>query len=896
MGSQRADRRQDLASQVIPHSMSSQWHRVAATRPATSEGQHKPLRAVAAGVAAVAIVLAGLAVVQNSPPRAGGSLQSVPPAQQSTAPPTLGPPVLALANDDAADDGDKTSPAPYTMLFDGTPSSRFDPVSEDADGYTAGLQCGDEGCYKTGAGKREKYHVAKLAGADSDGSWSLCGRPEVKHDGQWGSICFRGFTQTDAEMFCKTMGLTGGTSRYNDGLKPTWDDTAITHSDLRGHVNQRSEFGQGTARDLPLQTDVPLIWMSEVQCAGDESNILDCPFGGRPGEGTLAQDKKQTWTDYATLVASECDASSQVGLCCDVSAFCPPRSSWTPDAIDYSHEGQMFMNMMRPEQTGPEIVANCKCDEGFYMVPSSVYSGRCTSCPPGSCSPTGSTNIDQCYCLEGYYKDGSGTGDCMKCPVNSCSKKGATSLDDCKCFEGFYMSNAQCIACPEGTTSQEGATSEAECNAFCGLPHSSDAGDNAQLVTAAATDVSTADQAMMQAMVPYIKAVKDERKAQAALVLAQAFVPPQAPYYAHIDGAWQYQGWTSLGSHSTHYLDRQSANCGGPMSAFKLDRSGGSIRYKYRCTRNIAFSGAFARHTSSEDDGDGRIEYLDRLNVQCPSDSAISYFKYQRTHGGHKQRYNFNCVRPSAGRVFDCGSYSTSWNHKGDRKRSVEYLDRHQVDCPGHRGVLQQFRLQRSGDSIRYSYRCCSVSGEADQRFQNRKAALVAANTREINRQNGIIAQAQAVQSTAKTLYESEVAKRTTAMASLNEGLSISTEDETKAHFESAKNRCQPRLMCLQSWCNRQAPSHPCEPWPSCYPHPCHPWPSCAAQLPSGGYENGRLQPLSRGSRNAEDVSNVLKSYDAAAGYLSDPSVGQVSDTVEGSTGAPAFEREFDQR
>ena len=55
--------------------------------------------------------------------------------------------------------------------------------------------------------------MARLRGVDTDGSKSLCGRAEVKHANEWGSICYRGFTATSAEMFCKTMGLTGGTAR-----------------------------------------------------------------------------------------------------------------------------------------------------------------------------------------------------------------------------------------------------------------------------------------------------------------------------------------------------------------------------------------------------------------------------------------------------------------------------------------------------------------------------------------------------------------------------------------------------------------------------------------------------------------------------------------------------------
>jgi len=448
------------------------WQRVAAVRGseagAPRQNQQQLLRAGVAGAAAVAIVLACSAAVYSDVPASeatlaqrGNWLQRMvrghQAAHRTARDGALIESEAQLARDaykgarrEASADAQSYAERPggsaaassvqYTELFDGTPASRFDPVSEHASAYNPG------------ASGQEAYHVARLTGADSDGTTQMCGRAEVKHAGTWGSICSRGFTEIDAKMFCKTMGLTGGTARYINSGKPTWDDTAITHRDLTAaHVMQRREYGQGTTSDPPLQPDVSVIWMSEVQCAGNEANILDCPFGGRPGEGVLAESEQQTWVDYATLEAGGCDETSAVGLCCDVSQFCPPRSTWVPDTHDYTHEGQMYGAMMRPEQMVPEMVANCKCDAGFYMDAPTVYSGRCTSCPAGSCSHVGSTSIDQCFCLEGFYRDDAGA--CSACPAHACSRHsldhlGATSLEDCKCFEGFYMSGGECVLCP----------------------------------------------------------------------------------------------------------------------------------------------------------------------------------------------------------------------------------------------------------------------------------------------------------------------------------------------------------------------------------------------------------------------------------------------------------------
>ena len=136
------------------------------------------------------------------------------------------------------------------------------------------------------------------------------------------------------------------------------------------------------------------------------------------------------------------------------------------------------------------MISNCKCDAGFYMDASTVYSGKCTTCPINSCSPIGSTSIDHCVCLEGFYK--TADGQCEACPASSCSARGidaATGINGCKCFAGYYMSGAACVMCPEATTSKAGSTSEDECDTLCGLPDSANAGDHAEVILRSCTSV-----------------------------------------------------------------------------------------------------------------------------------------------------------------------------------------------------------------------------------------------------------------------------------------------------------------------------------------------------------------------------------------------------------------------
>ena len=72
------------------------------------------------------------------------------------------------------------------------------------------------------------------------------GRVEIYHDGEWGTVCDDRFVSDDAKVVCRQFGYTGG------------------------EAHTRAAFGAGTGT----------IWMDDVQCAGSESRLADCPFGG----------------------------------------------------------------------------------------------------------------------------------------------------------------------------------------------------------------------------------------------------------------------------------------------------------------------------------------------------------------------------------------------------------------------------------------------------------------------------------------------------------------------------------------------------------------------------------------------------------------------------------------
>lgn len=143
------------------------------------------------------------------------------------------------------------------------------------------------------------------------------------------------------------------------------------------------------------------------------------------------------------------------------------------------------------------------CQEGFYC-PSDVQE---TPCYFGASSPTGSSTIDDCLCLPGFYANCTGDSchpSCLLCPVNhycvggtsitpcptdatTLTQTGANASDACVCNPGWYEQDSACllcgpdsfcangeqIACPLNSTALAGTGSVAQC--FCDAGFTRDA-------------------------------------------------------------------------------------------------------------------------------------------------------------------------------------------------------------------------------------------------------------------------------------------------------------------------------------------------------------------------------------------------------------------------------------
>ena len=101
-------------------------------------------------------------------------------------------------------------------------------------------------------------HPSFLAGSVrlSDGG-SFYGRLEIKVNNEWGTVCRSGWGGSDTKVTCRMMGYQTGKTVSNKAF----DDYNIGHAPASGRI-----------------------WVSGVECEGDEHNLSDC---GNPGWGAI---------------------------------------------------------------------------------------------------------------------------------------------------------------------------------------------------------------------------------------------------------------------------------------------------------------------------------------------------------------------------------------------------------------------------------------------------------------------------------------------------------------------------------------------------------------------------------------------------------------------------------
>jgi hypothetical protein len=165
----------------------------------------------------------------------------------------------------------------------------------------------------------------------------------------------------------------------------------------------------------------------------------------------------------------------------------------------------------------------------------------------------------------------------------------------------------------------------------------------------------------------------------------------------------------TLGNRKSHYLDGHTVDCENkPLNRFQFGTlPGDNAKYTYTCCDNTGGSyqqTPIDKETQPNEDGGGNMDYLDKHNVDCGTDSVISKFALNRP-SGNSIKYKYTCLKSV--KPLTCRDITTPLNLKGDNA-TIEYLDRHNLSCNTDEAIGRfQYIRGDNGTKIAYSYRCC---------------------------------------------------------------------------------------------------------------------------------------------------------------------------------------------
>lgn len=181
---------------------------------------------------------------------------------------------------------------------------------------------------------------------------------------------------------------------------------------------------------------------------------------------------------------------------------------------------------------------------------------------------------------------------------------------------------------------------------------------------------------------------------------------PTIPFV--IDSAAKATNFNEDGGGHSAYLDRHGPNCGNEaINQFQLERSSVGPQYQYRYTCSTGgLNTPISRNSTNaaENGGRGNTVYLDRQNVNCGPGHVLTYFQYANLPG-NKSKYDFSCA--PATKPLQCRQASTPLNEDGGG--NAVYLDKHNVKCNADEALSQFNLINDGKGKYQYNYTCCKV-------------------------------------------------------------------------------------------------------------------------------------------------------------------------------------------
>lgn len=185
--------------------------------------------------------------------------------------------------------------------------------------------------------------------------------------------------------------------------------------------------------------------------------------------------------------------------------------------------------------------------------------------------------------------------------------------------------------------------------------------------------------------------------------------PDIGKYIPFVAGVQQTTPSNDGGGGNAIYLDRHDINCGNNgINRLYYKRTGdNTFQYQYNCTNGgVLDPNLIKTATPFNDEGGGNTIYLDRHNADCGDNKVMTRVHLNRDQAG-KYQIEYNCATNKQSQKLKCRNVSTQMNDYGNGN-SI-YLDRHNIVCDNNEAISQLRLVRSAdGLKYQYQYTCCS--------------------------------------------------------------------------------------------------------------------------------------------------------------------------------------------
>ena len=178
---------------------------------------------------------------------------------------------------------------------------------------------------------------------------------------------------------------------------------------------------------------------------------------------------------------------------------------------------------------------------------------------------------------------------------------------------------------------------------------------------------------------------------------------PNAPFMI---GSQKSTPVNDYGGGATIFLDRHTPDCGNqPFNSLKLNRpSDTTMKFDYTCSTGGNLSNPVQQSIPPQEDGGASTIYLDRQNIQCPADSALTKLHLTRPSGSTIS-FDYSCAKNAT--PLNCRQLTTT-PRPGDGTEGTQSL-MSDIKCNNDEVLSRIHVFRPTPQTIAWEYTCCKT-------------------------------------------------------------------------------------------------------------------------------------------------------------------------------------------